>query len=336
MANEVFANGREISCKSGDGKVIAAFPDVCFTPPENPATPPGVPVPYPISSFSSDSTEGTKNVKINNKEVMIKNISCFRKCMGDEAGAAAKKGMITSSNTSKTFFKSWSMDVKFEGQNVVRHFDLTTSNHRSDPGNASVPWANIEKQSVNGNSCKKIVEKIHPYGKANCKKGSESHHIVDNASLTMEGARKCSLKNIISKAIGRAKRNLFQSGSQHPGRKYDEDAAPCICLSGSKSNPKTQHGKAHAATKREATANSYGGGKWTYKDAREAGKASIQEAQKLEYWEAECIGLVLDAYYKNKLKMKNETEMVAPTGKKCTADKFDNGSGTMCSAYELV
>ena len=35
----VFANGLEIACKAQSNKVIAAFPDVCFTPPENPATP---------------------------------------------------------------------------------------------------------------------------------------------------------------------------------------------------------------------------------------------------------------------------------------------------------
>lgn len=148
MANEVFANGREISCKSGDGKVIASFPDVCLTPPENPATPPGVPVPYPITSFSSDSTEGTKNVKINGKEVMLKNISYYNKCTGDEAGCAAKKGVITSSNISKTYFKSWSTNVKFEGENVLRHLDITTSNHRSDIGNASTPLPNAESQAV--------------------------------------------------------------------------------------------------------------------------------------------------------------------------------------------
>ncbi len=43
----VFANGREISAEAQGCKVIADFPDTCFTPPENPATPPGVPVPYP-------------------------------------------------------------------------------------------------------------------------------------------------------------------------------------------------------------------------------------------------------------------------------------------------
>jgi hypothetical protein len=335
MANEVYANGREISCKSGDGKVIATFPDVCFTPPENPATPPGMPVPYLISSFSSETTEGTKNVKINGKEVMLRNISYYSKCIGDESGVAAKKGMITSSNVSKTLFKSWSMDVKFEGQNVVRHLDLTTSNHRSDPGNASIPWTNVEKQSVDGNSCKAIVQKIHPYGNANCKTGSQSHHIIDNASLTMEGARKIPLENIVSKAVGRAKRNLFQPGSQHPGRKYDENAAPCICLTGSKSDKTTQHGRAHETTKEKANALSSDSGKWTYQDARSAGTKSIQDALKLKDWEAECIGLALDAYYKSKLNFDNKTEIVAPTGRKCSATHFDNGGGTACRAFEL-
>lgn len=45
MANEVYANGRELSCKSASGKSIASFPDVCFTPPQAPPTPLGVPVP---------------------------------------------------------------------------------------------------------------------------------------------------------------------------------------------------------------------------------------------------------------------------------------------------
>ncbi len=64
MANDVFANGREVSCKKADGKSICAFPDVCMTPPENPATPPGVPVPYPNTGMAKDMTSGSKKVKI--------------------------------------------------------------------------------------------------------------------------------------------------------------------------------------------------------------------------------------------------------------------------------
>lgn len=38
MGCKVYANGDEIACKAGDGKVIAAFPDVCLTPlPHQPA-----------------------------------------------------------------------------------------------------------------------------------------------------------------------------------------------------------------------------------------------------------------------------------------------------------
>lgn len=59
MANEVYANGRELSCKSASGKSIASFPDVCFTPPQAPPTPLGVPVPYPNTGMSKDTTRGS-------------------------------------------------------------------------------------------------------------------------------------------------------------------------------------------------------------------------------------------------------------------------------------
>lgn len=147
MANKVFANNREISCKAGAGNTICAFPDVCFTPPENPATPPGVPIPYPNTGKDSDTTEGTKHVKISGKEVMLKNLSYFKTSYGDEAGCAAKKGVITSVNRGKVYFTAWSMDVKFEGENVVRHLDLTTHNHASLPSNTP-PWPFMDSMLI--------------------------------------------------------------------------------------------------------------------------------------------------------------------------------------------
>ena len=147
MANDVFANGREIACKAADGKSICAFPDVCMTPPECPATPPGVPIPYPNTAFAKDTTKGSKNVKISGKEVMLKNKSYFKKSTGDEAGCAQKKGVITSKITGKVYFNAWSMDVKFEGQNVVRHFDLTTHNHGSQPANEAAPWLYVDSMA---------------------------------------------------------------------------------------------------------------------------------------------------------------------------------------------
>jgi len=150
MSNDVFANGREISCKKADGKTICEFPDVCFTPPENPATPPGVPVPYPNTAFAKDTTEGSKTVKISGEEIMLKNSSYFKTSSGDEAGAAAKKGVITSTNKGKAYFISWSMDVKFEGENVVRHLDQTTNNHASPMANGSAPMAHIDAMAIGG------------------------------------------------------------------------------------------------------------------------------------------------------------------------------------------
>jgi len=148
MGKEVFANMMEISCKASTGKVIAAFPDVCFTPPESPATPPGVPIPYPNTALASDTVKGTKKVKIKDKEVGIKNKSEYKKSMGNEAGVAAKKGVVTSKTSGKAYFNSWSMNVKFEGKNVPRMLDLVTTNHAgSMPGNTP-PWPFIGLVSV--------------------------------------------------------------------------------------------------------------------------------------------------------------------------------------------
>lgn len=153
MANNVFANGREISCKAGDGKTICEFPDVCFTPPENPATPPGVPIPYPNTAFSKDTSSGSKTVKISSKEVMLKNKSFFKTSTGDEAGCTAKKGVITSKIKGKAYFISWSMDVKIEGENVVRHLDMTTNNHASPVANGAAPMVHTDEIAESSEDC---------------------------------------------------------------------------------------------------------------------------------------------------------------------------------------
>lgn len=139
----MYANGREIACKAADGKTICAFPDVCFTPPQTPATPPGVPIPYPNTGMAKDTTSGSKKVKISGKEIGLKNKSYYKTSTGDEAGSAPKKGVITSKTKGKVYFTSWSMDVKVEGQNVLRHLDLTTHNHASLPGQTP-PFPNLD------------------------------------------------------------------------------------------------------------------------------------------------------------------------------------------------
>jgi len=56
---KVFANSRQIASKSSNGKNITAFPDVCLTPPSNPAGSDNINEP---NSPDSDS-KGSKSVK---------------------------------------------------------------------------------------------------------------------------------------------------------------------------------------------------------------------------------------------------------------------------------
>ncbi len=113
------------------------MPDVCLSPPSPPAGP--VPVPYPNTSFSKDTQQGSKTVKINGQEVMLKDKSYYSTSpLGDEAATRSFGGsVITHTITGKTYFSAWSMDVKFEGENVDRHLDLTTSNHNPYPGSTA-------------------------------------------------------------------------------------------------------------------------------------------------------------------------------------------------------
>jgi hypothetical protein len=137
--SNVFANGLEISGKAVQAQTIAAFPDVCFTPPQTPATPPGIPIPYPSFGIASDTENGTGKVFIGGKTINIKNKSDEKRTSGTEAGCAPKKGLITSKNTGKKYFHSWSNNVKIEGEPVIRFTDLATHNHAS-PGGQTPTW----------------------------------------------------------------------------------------------------------------------------------------------------------------------------------------------------
>jgi hypothetical protein len=156
MGNQVFANGMEISAKAMSGKSICQFPDVCFTPPQTPATPPGVPIPYPNTGMASDCSQGSTSVTIGGQEIMLKNKSAFKKSTGDEAGAAPKKGMINSKTSGKVYFIAWSMDVKVEGENVVRNLDMTTHNHASEIANGAAPMTHVAAVAMDAfANCKK-------------------------------------------------------------------------------------------------------------------------------------------------------------------------------------
>lgn len=122
----------EISGKATPHNVVASMPDVCLSPPSPPAGP--IPIPYPNFAQASDTTDGSKTVKIGGKEVSLKGKSKYKKSTGDEAATKTLgMGIISHNITGAVKHKAGSFDVKIEGAGVVRNLDLTTGNHMN-PG----------------------------------------------------------------------------------------------------------------------------------------------------------------------------------------------------------
>lgn len=284
----VFANGLEVACKAQANKVIAAFPDVCFTPPENPATPPGVPVPYPSFGFDSDTTSGTSTVKIGGKTITQKNKSYYSKTTGTEAGCAAKKGVITSKNTGKEYAEAWSSNVKADGEPVSRMTDVSTNNHASPVGNAP-PWPKIGELNVAGVDCATILAnvgiKVHAYKHADkeCSSSQQSDHIVQNACFQNKRGG-----DAISSVSG-----------------YKIGDAPCVCLD-DKTTRGTEHGEKTAAQGEWAKGQRAKGTNPSYKEVREANLNAMKKAKPAiadgpdgkEHPAITCMRLVCDAYFK--------------------------------------
>jgi len=249
MGMDVYANGMSIACKAADGKTIAAFPDVCMTPPTAPPTPPGVPIPYPNTAMASDTDKGSKTVMIAGQEVMLKNTSVFKTSTGDEAGSAPKKGVVTSMNKGEASFISWSMDVKFEGANIPRHLDMMGHNEQCEPPNTP-PWPYLDAiaMAVEGHPCKDMASNI----KTQCKSGSDY-------SASCCNARKCFLmpktpncccngsdgNQLTGHHLLPSKEFVAHANRSRPDpvTKYVSDKAPCLCVEGPSHSKRTEHGQ---------------------------------------------------------------------------------------------
>lgn len=170
MTKNVFAGTWEIAAENGMNKSIARFPDVCMSPPSPPAGP--IPIPYPDTSFSNNLKSGSTTVKIGGKGAALAQKSYYKQpVLGDEAATRAfGSNVITHQITGKTYFKAWCMDVKFEGKNVCRHIDITTSNHASDPP-ATPPAPSTEMQTtkegteeaIKNGKCPCCGKALHPW-----------------------------------------------------------------------------------------------------------------------------------------------------------------------------
>jgi uncharacterized protein DUF4150 len=127
MTQATFVNSRGIVHK-GSGGMSIVFPDVCKTP-----TPGGpVPIPYPNTGQSSNTTGGPTTVKTDGKMPMVKGAT-YSMTSGDEAGNAGG-GVVSNTFKGVAEFMLYSFDVKFEGNNVCRLGDPMFHNKKNIMG----------------------------------------------------------------------------------------------------------------------------------------------------------------------------------------------------------
>jgi hypothetical protein len=213
---------------------------------------------------------------------MLKNKSNFKTSTGDEAGSAPKHGVVTSKIKGKVNFCAWSMDVKFEGENVPRHLDLTGHNEASDPANAP-PWPYMDQVAIPlDHPCVGDMKKEYdackdysphnPDGPSPCpptppagKPGTDPEALAYAAQVKQNPcleARRCSLQPYKKTEKGEGgccdgqtghhliEASAFYSSGRGPAgalfncSRYDEAEAPAICAEGTNHGVGT-HGLMH-------------------------------------------------------------------------------------------
>jgi hypothetical protein len=268
----------------------------------------------------------------------LKDSSYFKQSTGDEAGSAPKKGIITSKIKGKVYFNSWSMDVKIEGENAVRHLDLTTHNHASKPGQTP-PWPYLDSMGLppDEKSCKKEQKREEEKcgglvarrdtakgkGKGAILKGQTKDNICADTPAANEcrQAQKCKLtpqKEGCCPNSGQQAHHVVEAhGFYEAGTRknltadalpefkgYQPGDAPCVCAQGGRAE--AEHGAFHAmvgkrennAVKAATKAGTDAGTAWTYKDAKKAGVRAHKKIFPNSKCSEECLEAQLDAYHK--------------------------------------
>lgn len=155
--SKVYANGRLI-LHAGDGLIQQApLPDVCKTP--SPGGP--IPVPYVNLARDGDLKEGSQTVEIAGNP-MAHAGSNLGTSSGDEPGTAGG-GLISSKIKGKLTWASSSVDVKVEGEGIVRFLDITLHNGNKsntvggNKGQVVVGYGDDSELSGNCSNCKRDI-----------------------------------------------------------------------------------------------------------------------------------------------------------------------------------
>jgi hypothetical protein len=328
MSITVFANGNSIACKAASGKSAAAMPDVCLSPPSPPAGP--IPIPYPNTSSASDTTDGSKSVQIGGMEVMLKNKSTFKTSTGNEAATRNfGMGVVTHKIQGKAAFVAWSMDVKFEGENIPRHLDLMGHNEASDPPNLP-PWSYFDSMTAAESAdCADLKKKVDDKCSEHVANNTSSSGTVNRAGTMRDicndpdaGCKDAS-KCMLVEYGGSGSPNCCPGATGHhlvpvhcfmpPGARklggdpyddwpnYDVDEAPTACVEGG--SKQKEHGELHQLFDESEDSHLVGGisaGSWPFSAANSAAASSLKKVN--ASCDEKCTKAQLSAYHRKACK----------------------------------
>jgi hypothetical protein len=167
------------------------------------------------------------------------------------------------------------MDVKIEGENAVRHLDLTTNNHASDPGDTP-PWPYVDGAAIGpGDPCKKEKKKVQKHcspekdWKKNCPPAPMApHHAAGGAAPDASSPDRPAYDELL---------NLYEQQQYDFARQVEEN--PCLrarrCMLVPKEERKTKGPKGeccdgqtpHHVIDGASFTNMPGWGKYDYKAA---------------------------------------------------------------------
>ena len=129
------------------------------------------PDPLSDTSFSNNLKSGSSTVQIGGKGAALAQKSYYKESvLGDEAATRTfGANVVTHQITGNTYFQAWCMDVKFEGKNVCRHVDITTSNHASQMTTTlplpTIEFANLAaaQAQIDADKCPCCGEALHEW-----------------------------------------------------------------------------------------------------------------------------------------------------------------------------
>lgn len=117
-ANAVYANGHEVSYRGAEGVQIV-FPDTADHRPQSPATPPGVPIPYPAFGTGQGEEECDEpGPQIETLPRRYSQIPVEERLPGEIRGPNG------------TYFAPFPIEVRIGGENTLRDLDLGRPDHR--------------------------------------------------------------------------------------------------------------------------------------------------------------------------------------------------------------